>query len=218
MTTKILDLSLEKQREIIDLYEIDCELVYQHVAMVHFSNDSLNQPDSYRNIDDPDYKVPTPEEITDVVNYLAKIHSKTILSKMLGIFEPKDPNRKINKWCKGESKIPYTAWRLMLIFAGRIVQVNQVTQLDGTKPWRYSFDEKNTQIIKRKYCVEVEYTEGGGIVDRYQLSNISAISIDDAIHQAVEIVQQNETEEVNILNCNAELTYDRDSRNYNKLR
>lgn len=137
----LFDLELEKQEQILADFNYDERLSSRHCALVHFINESHKQPDSYRSIDDPKYREPTKEEVAEVINHLAEIHSKTIVSKQLGLKTESNPTKTINRWIRGESAIPYTAWRLLLILDGRVIETNRIPDGDGSKPWQYNYNK-----------------------------------------------------------------------------
>ncbi|PSV33674.1 MULTISPECIES: hypothetical protein [unclassified Photobacterium] len=136
VNTDLFSLSAEVQAEINERHEYEQELSRRHCSYVHFIAESINQPDSYRSIDDPEYREPTPSEIREVFEHLAHVHSKGIVTKMLGIKGKSNPMRTINRWIDGESSIPYPAWRLLLILDGRVVQTNRLPTEIGEKPWK----------------------------------------------------------------------------------
>ncbi|PSV01213.1 hypothetical protein C0W80_09995 [Photobacterium leiognathi subsp. mandapamensis] len=133
---KLFNLSAEKQEEINERHEYEQELSRRHCSYVHFIAESFSQPDSYRSIDDPEYREPTPDEVKVVFDHLANAHSKSVVTKMLGIKGKSNPMRTINRWIEGETAIPYPAWRLMLILDGRVVQTNRLPTDMGETPWK----------------------------------------------------------------------------------
>lgn len=60
---------------------------------------------------DPRYRPPTADELREVTRMLALTGSQAGL--LLGV-----TSRAIRKWIGGESDVPYSAWRLLLIHAG----------------------------------------------------------------------------------------------------
>lgn len=135
LNTELLELPGSQQDEILERYQHDLELSQRHCSYVHFMASHYKRPNSYRSIDDPQYEPPTPGELTEVVNHLAAIHTLGTVSKMLDIYSKNDPNKTIKRWMAGTSRIPYSAWRLLLVLDGRVVQVNRITEPDGSKPW-----------------------------------------------------------------------------------
>lgn len=133
---ELLNRSLEEQKRAVERLDHDFELTKQHCLIVHVENSVMLSPDSYRSIDHPKYVEPTCDEIKTVIDHLAGIHSKTIVSKMLGLNVSNDPTRTINRWIKGDAKIPYAAWRMLLILDGRVVQVNRLPDANGVKHWQ----------------------------------------------------------------------------------
>ncbi|MGR5187859.1 hypothetical protein ACPV3S_20695 [Photobacterium damselae] len=136
---KLFELSLEEQQQIKDDFDTEMELVSRHCSLVHFMNNHHSRPDSYRSIDDPRYRSPTPAEIAEVIDHLAQVHSLGIVSKQLGLHNKSNPLRSLHRWKSGEKEIPYTAWRLLLILDGRVVEVNRMIESDGSRPWEYNF-------------------------------------------------------------------------------
>jgi DNA-binding transcriptional regulator YiaG len=57
------------------------------------------------------YRAPTPNEFRDVTQTLGLTGSA--IGELLGV-----NGRTVRKWIGGESQIPYSAWRLLLIHAG----------------------------------------------------------------------------------------------------
>ncbi|NOH36547.1 hypothetical protein [Vibrio chagasii] len=135
----LFELPKKQQEKIRDEFDHELELSTQHCALVHLMNRHFERPDSYRSIDDPNYRDPTKEEITQVIDYLAKVHSLGVVAKQLGLKSKSNPTRTLNRWRNGENEIPYPAWRLLLILAGRVVQVNRVPELDNSKPWTKNY-------------------------------------------------------------------------------
>ncbi|RJX65824.1 hypothetical protein DZ860_20910 [Vibrio sinensis] len=131
----LFDLPKEKQEKIREDFDYELDLVSRHCALVHFMNHHIDRPDSYRSIDDPLYREPTAEEITEVIDHLAEIHSLGVVSKQLGLKSKSNPTRTLNRWKSGENEIPYPAWRLLLVLDGRVVEVNRIPDADGQKAW-----------------------------------------------------------------------------------
>jgi len=132
---KLMNRSKEELEAAMEHFDHEVELTRAHCGLVHFNHMVPFAPDSYRSIDDQKYVEPTPDEIKFVIEHLAKAHSKAVVSKMLGLKTSNDPTRVINRWMKGEAKIPYAAWRLLLILDGRVVQVNRLPDPNGVKSW-----------------------------------------------------------------------------------
>ncbi|WP_305846487.1 hypothetical protein [Photobacterium kishitanii] len=132
---KLLAETAENQDKILAEFEHDIELTRRHCAQVHFVSEHIYRPDSYRSIDDPLYRDPTGEEIKEVFEHLASLHSKGIVTKMLGIRGTSNPTRTITRWIDGTNTIPYAAWRLLLILDGRVVETSRIPAADGSKPW-----------------------------------------------------------------------------------
>lgn len=145
VNSKLFELESEIQDKILAEFNYDERLSSRHCALVHFINEHYQRPDSYRSIDDPNYREPTKEEISEVIEHLAKIHSKTIVSKQLGLKIESNPTKTINRWMKGESSIPYTAWRMLLILDGRVIETNRIPDGDGYRAWE-KFYGKNVNI------------------------------------------------------------------------
>lgn len=137
---RLFDEDSTTQKDILERYEHENELSRRHCSYVHFMSESFKSPDSYRSIDDPKYRQPTGEEIKDVFEHLVSFHSKRVVCKMLGIKSKTNPTQTINRWISEESDIPYTAWRMLLILDGRVVQTNRLTMPDGDKPWAKFYD------------------------------------------------------------------------------
>lgn len=135
INSELFELSRAQQDEIVEQFEHEMALSRRHCAHVHFTANHHQRPNSYRSIDDPRYEPPTLEEFNEVVQHLEAAHSLGVVSKMLGIYKSNDPNKTIKRWMNGESRIPYAAWRLLLILDGRVVQVNRLPEADGAKPW-----------------------------------------------------------------------------------
>lgn len=142
INTNLFNLSAEKQQEVSEVHEHEQELSRRHCSYVHFIAESINQPDSYRSIDDPDYREPTPTEIQEVFDHLAVVNSKLVVTKMLGIKGKTNPMRTVNRWVDGENAIPYSAWRLLLILDGRVVQTNRLPTDTGEKPWKKYYQKR----------------------------------------------------------------------------
>lgn len=138
---KLFELSNETQVKIREDYDHEIDMSSRHCALVHFMNNHHSRPDSYRSIDDPLYRDPTIEEITEVIDHLAKVHSLGVVAKQLGLKSKSNPTRSLNRWKTGESEMPYTAWRLLLILDGRVVEVNRIPDADGSKPWQYNYNK-----------------------------------------------------------------------------
>ncbi len=134
---KLFEQSSEKQKEILERYEYEDELSRRHCSYVHFMAELHKAPDSYRSIDDPKYCPPTGEEVKEVFEHLATIHSKGVVCKMLGIKGTSNPSRTITRWIDETSAIPYAAWRMLLILDGRVVQTNRLLEDDGSKAWAH---------------------------------------------------------------------------------
>lgn len=132
---QLLDLSEEDQQRIIDSFQHDLHLTKRHCALVHFIENKSDQPNSYLPIDHPNYLPPSKNEFCEVVNYLAKVHSLSTVSRLLGIYKENDANKTINRWMNGNTSIPYSAWRMLLILSGRVVEVNRIVESDGSRPW-----------------------------------------------------------------------------------
>lgn len=135
----LFDLPKEKQEKIREHFDYELDLASRHCALVHFMNHHIDRPDSYRSIDDPLYRDPTAEEITEVIDHLADIHSLGVVSKQLGLRSKSNPTRTLNRWKSGENEIPYPAWRLLLVLDGRVVEVNRIPDADGQKAWAKFF-------------------------------------------------------------------------------
>ncbi|MCD9468963.1 MULTISPECIES: hypothetical protein [Photobacterium] len=143
INTKLLELPNLVQQQIEEDFTTENYLSSRHCSLVHFMNDHYLRPDSYRSIDDPSYRSPTLPEITEVIEHLASIHSLTIVAKQLGIIGV-NQTRTLRRWQKGINIMPYSAWRLLLILDGRVVEVNRIIEEDGSKPWTYNYeDSKN---------------------------------------------------------------------------
>lgn len=140
INTELFDLPKEKQQTIREHFEHELDLSSRHCALVHFMNNHIDKPDSYRSVDDPKYRDPTLQEIADVIDHLASVHSIGIIAKQLGLKSKSNPTRTLNRWKNGEHEIPYPAWRLLLILDGRVVQVNRIPDADGTKAWMKHYD------------------------------------------------------------------------------
>lgn len=84
----------------------------RHVGIVYFMNTLRH--DSYRDIDDPNYRDPTNAEVVEVIDTMAFLgFKKTDVAKLLGIRTvSKDKTKTLRKWCEGESDavstIPYS--------------------------------------------------------------------------------------------------------------
>lgn len=111
------------------------QISIRHCEIVHTQHEQRQVPDSYRSIDDPLYRDPTPSEIAEVIDHLSKVQSKTIVAKQLGLQNKSNQTRSIERWKSGECRIPYPAWRLLLILDGRAVETNRIAEPDGSKPW-----------------------------------------------------------------------------------
>ncbi len=104
----------------------------RHVGIVYFMNPIRH--DSYKNIDDPDYRDPTNEEVSEVINTMIFIgYSKTDIARMLGLrTASKDKTKALRKWCDGEpdetSSIPYSSWVHLLVLAGKTCLHNVVPE------------------------------------------------------------------------------------------
>ncbi len=132
---KLFEESKEAQDRILKRYEYEDELSRRHCSYVHFMAELHKAPDSYRSIDDPKYRPPTGEEIKEVFEHLAGVHSKGIVCKMLGIKSKTNPTQTINRWIEETSAIPYAAWRMLLILDGRVVQTHRLLESNGSKEW-----------------------------------------------------------------------------------
>lgn len=81
------------------------------------SSNDLNKPNSPQCLpyEHPDYRPPTVAELRDALNH-GEHWTGSFAAKKLGI---KDP-RTIRKWISetDQTKIPYSAWRLLLIMKG----------------------------------------------------------------------------------------------------
>ncbi len=143
MNLNLLDLSFDEQEKITEKFEFEKNLSVAHCAVVNFCSEAHPQPDSYRSIDDPLYREPTHDEFKEVVEHLASVHSLGVVSKMLGIYRKNDPNKTLKNWMNG-AKIPYTAWRMLLILDGRVVETNRLTLPDGKKPWAKFYERKES--------------------------------------------------------------------------
>lgn len=133
---KMFDESAQKQKEILEHFEYEEELSRRHCSYVHFMAELYKAPASYYSIDNPKYRKPTGIEIKEVFEHLAGIHSKGVVCKMLGIKSKTNPTQTVNRWINEESEIPYSAWRMLLILDGRVVQTNRLIESDGSKPWK----------------------------------------------------------------------------------
>ncbi len=140
---KLFDLPKEKQEAIREHFDHELDLASRHCALVHFMNRHIDRPDSYRSVDDPKYREPTPEEITEVIDHLAEVHSLGVVAKQLGLKSKSNPTRTLNRWKSGENEIPYAAWRLLLVLDGRVVQVNRIPDGDGAKSWTKYYESKD---------------------------------------------------------------------------
>jgi hypothetical protein len=67
---------------------------------------------------DDRFRPPTPEEIREVLRLLGWTGSFAALQLGVGAREGKSGGRTIRKWTGGEQPMPYSAWRLLLIYAG----------------------------------------------------------------------------------------------------
>jgi hypothetical protein len=70
---------------------------------------------------DPDYRPPTPEELTSLINLAG--WSQTQVAKITGVSYSQKGSTTVRKWRtpRGDSEhreIPYSAWRLLLEYAG----------------------------------------------------------------------------------------------------
>ncbi|MCD9465112.1 hypothetical protein GLP30_18910 [Photobacterium phosphoreum] len=139
MNLNLLELDFDAQAKINQKFNFEKNLSIAHCAVVNFCPQKAILPDSYRSIDDPKYQHPTQNEFNEVVEHLAQVHSLGVVSKMLGIYRKNDPNKTIKNWMNG-AKIPYTAWRMLLVLDGRVVQTNRLTMPDGDKPWAKYYD------------------------------------------------------------------------------
>lgn len=137
---RLFDEDTTTQKEILEHFEHEDELSRRHCSYVHFISELFKSPDSYRSIDDPKYRQPTGNEIKEVFEHLASLHSKRVVCKMLGIKSKTNPTQTINRWINGESEIPYSAWRMLLILDGQVVQTNRLTSSDGSKPWEKFYE------------------------------------------------------------------------------
>lgn len=70
------------------------------------------------------------------------VNSKLVVTKMLGIKGKSNPMRTVNRWIDGENAIPYSAWRLLLILDGRVVQTNRLPTDTGEKPWKKYYQKR----------------------------------------------------------------------------
>ncbi|WP_240002642.1 hypothetical protein [Photobacterium kishitanii] len=140
INTKLLNDTAENQDRILEEFEHDIELSRRQCAHVHFVAEHIYRPNSYRAIDDPKYRNPTGEEIKEVFEHLASMHSKGIATKMLGIKGTSNPTRTITRWIDGTNTIPYAAWRLLLILDGRAIETNRIPTEIGDKPWEKFYE------------------------------------------------------------------------------
>ena len=138
---KLLELPNLVQQQINEDFTTENYLSSRHCSLVHFMNDHYLRPDSYRSIDDPSYRDPTLEEISEVIDHLASIHSYGVVAKQLGLKGKSNQTRALKRWKNGENAIPYPAWRLLLILDGRVVEFNRIIEPDGSKPWAYNYED-----------------------------------------------------------------------------
>ncbi|ABZ76312.1 hypothetical protein Shal_1746 [Shewanella halifaxensis HAW-EB4] len=109
----------------------------RHVGIVYFMNTAKH--DSYRNIDDPNYREPTNAEVAEVIETMIFIgHTKTDIARMLGIKTvSKDKTKVLRKWCDGEptdtSSIPHSSWVHLLVLSGKICLYNAVPEEGWTR-------------------------------------------------------------------------------------
>ena len=140
INTLLFDLPRETQEQIQADFDSELKLSSRHCSLVHFMNNHHARPDSYRSIDDPMYCDPTTAEITEVIDHLASAYSIGSVTKQLGLQNKSNPTDSLNRWKTGESRIPYPAWRLLLILDGRVVEVNRIPESDGSQPWKYNYN------------------------------------------------------------------------------
>lgn len=109
----------------------------RHVGIVYFMNTLRH--DSYRDIDDPNYRDPTNAEVVEVIDTMAFLgFKKTDVAKLLGIrTASKDKTKTLRKWCEGEpdaiSSIPYSSWVHLLVLSGKKCLVNVVPEEGWTR-------------------------------------------------------------------------------------
>lgn len=99
----------------------DFKRMKRHIGIMYFFNDYELQPDSYRDITDPLFKMPTVEEITAVVNDLIKCgYSKTDICGFMGVIpdKTKDKTKWLRKWMN-DGSISYCHWQVLLSLAGK---------------------------------------------------------------------------------------------------
>lgn len=125
----------DKKKEWHERIEFEEEIARNHAISVCLHADMANMPDSYRSIDDPDYRDPTLEEVNHVITSFNEIHSLVMISKMLGIHSEQLPTRVINRWRSGEKQMPYCSWRMLLIISGRATQYARIPDFVGEKKW-----------------------------------------------------------------------------------
>ena len=114
------------ESEIIEIFR----KMKRHVGIVYFMNTLKH--DSYRDIDDPNYRDPTNAEVIEVIDTMVYVgHKKTDIARLLGIkTTSKDKTKVLRKWCDGEpeamSVIPYSSWVHLLILSGKKCLYNVV--------------------------------------------------------------------------------------------
>lgn len=75
----------------------------------------------------PRYRAPTKDEFRSVTQTLGLTGS--MVGQLLGV-----TSRAVRKWIGGESEVPYTAWRLLLIHAGLALEDPEATELELISP------------------------------------------------------------------------------------
>ena len=116
---------LNKMEEVLNKVEShmldDFKRMKRHIGIMYFFNDYESQPDSYRDIVDPLFRMPTSEEVVEVVNDLIKCgHSKTDICNYLGVIpnNTKDKTKWLRKWMN-DGSISYCHWQVLLSLAGK---------------------------------------------------------------------------------------------------
>jgi len=128
-----------KANDLNDMNDIDEQEVMEsfrkmkrHVGIVYFMNNIKH--DSYRDIDDPEYREPTNVEVIEIIDTMAFLgFKKTDVARLLGIKTvSKDKTKTLRKWCEGDpdavSSIPYSSWVHLLVLSGKKCLYNVVPE------------------------------------------------------------------------------------------
>ena len=70
-------------------------------------------PDSIRPFYDPEYQAPSVDDIRLLLKFNEWTGSKA--ARIVGV-----DNRTLRRWTGGERPIPYSAWRLLLVYSGLV--------------------------------------------------------------------------------------------------